>query len=133
MQRRATHAPVGRLATVTPAGTPHVVPVCFVLVGSRIFTATDGKPKTTRALQRFDNVRANPSASLLVDHWDDDWSQLWWVRADGPAHVVEEGPELDDGIEALREKYRGHYGIAPPTGPGIVLDATHWVGWAARP
>src|SRR5947207_15569308 len=90
---RFAAAPVARLATVTADGRPHVVPCCFALTGDRIVTAVDGKPKSTLALRRLDNVRAHPAAALVVDHYDDDWSQLWWIRADGDGRVVEDGPE----------------------------------------
>jgi PPOX class probable F420-dependent enzyme len=131
MQRRLLSARIGRLATVTPSGLPHLVPVCFAFDGTQIVTALDRKPKTTTTLRRFDNVRANPVASMLVDHYDEDWSQLWWVRVDGPARVLDEGPELDRGLAALREKFRGQYGLQPPSGPAIVLRAERWVGWSA--
>jgi PPOX class probable F420-dependent enzyme len=131
MQRRVAAARVGRLATVTPAGQPHVVPICFVVEGSRIVTALDKKPKSTNALHRFDNVRHNPAVSVLFDQYDEDWSQLWWVRVDGTAQVVERGAELDDALTALQEKYRGQYGLEPPSAPAIVIATTRWVGWSA--
>ena len=41
------------------------------------------KPKASSRLQRERNLEADPRATLLVEHWDrDDWSQLWWVRAE---------------------------------------------------
>ena len=84
-EERLALARIGRLATVTPAGRPHIVPVCFTLHDGRIVTAVDAKPKSTTALARLDNVRATGRASLLVDHYDEDWTRLWWVRVDGPA------------------------------------------------
>ena len=95
LRQRLAQARVGRLATVTADGRPHVVPVCFALAGGRIYTAVDAKPKSTRALQRLDNVRATGRASLLVDHYEEDWSQLWWVRVDGPAEVIDSSAALD--------------------------------------
>ena len=131
MRRRVGAARVGRLATLTRSGTPHLVPICFVLEGSRIVTALDSKPKSTRALQRFDNVRHNPAVSILVDHYDEDWSQLWWIRVDGTARVIDDGPSLDEAITALREKYRGQYGLHTPSAPAIEVSVDRWVGWAA--
>jgi PPOX class probable F420-dependent enzyme len=128
MRARLTAARVGRLATVTTSGRPHVVPCCFAAVGATIVSAVDGKPKSTLALRRLENVRANPNASLLVDHYADDWSTLWWVRVDGPAHVVEEGPERDSAVAALQKKYE-QYRTTPPPGPVVVLEATQWRGW----
>src|SRR5262245_39864365 len=89
MRTRVRKARVARLATVTPGGAPHVVPCCFAVVGDVVATAVDDvKVKSTPALQRAANVRATPRASLLVDHYDDDWAALWWVRVDGAARVV---------------------------------------------
>jgi PPOX class probable F420-dependent enzyme len=131
MRRRVGQARVGRLATVSADGQPHLVPVCFATSGDLLVTAVDKKPKTTTQLKRLDNVRATPEVSLLVDHFEEDWSQLWWVRVDGRARVVEESAELDMLLEPLHAKYRGHYGLRPPRGPAIVVDLQRWVGWSA--
>jgi PPOX class probable F420-dependent enzyme len=122
-QRLAT-ARVGRLATVTADGRPHVVPVCFALDAGRIYTAVDAKPKTTQALRRLENVRASGRASLLVDHYEEDWSRLWWVRVDGPAEVVDAGPAL----AALAGKY-AQYRDSPPEGPAIAITPERWRSW----
>jgi PPOX class probable F420-dependent enzyme len=122
---------VGRLATVRPDGRPHVVVCCFALAGDRLWTAVDAKPKATTRLQRLDNVRAHPWASLLVDHYEEDWDRLWWVRADGRASVLEDGAEHERALSALMAKYE-QYAAAPPAGPVIALAAERWRGWAAR-
>ena len=121
---RVAAARVGRLATVTADGRPHVVAVCFALVGDRIFTAVDAKPKRTRTLKRLENVRATGRASLLVDHYEEDWSRLWWVRVDGPAEVI----ESEAAIDALAAKYE-QYRAARPGGPVIALTAAAWRSW----
>lgn len=128
MRRRVGEARVGRLATVTAAGRPHVVPCCFVLDGDTVFSAVDAKPKSTLALRRLDNVRAHPAASLLVDHYSDDWSELWWVRLDGDGHVTTGGPERDRAITLLTGKYEQYVGTPPP-GPVVALDVTAWRSW----
>ena len=92
---RAAAARVGHLATVTPDGRPHVVACCFALEGDRVWTAVDAKPKATPRLQRLANLRAHPRASLLVDHYEEDWTRLWWVRIDGPARIHDDGPERE--------------------------------------
>jgi PPOX class probable F420-dependent enzyme len=122
---RVAAARVGRLATVTAEGLPHVVPVTFALLGETIVTAVDAKPKSTRALKRLDNVRATGRASLLVDHYEEDWSRLWWVRVDGPAEVVESEPAID----ALAAKYEQYRGDARPAGPVIALTPAAWRSW----
>jgi PPOX class probable F420-dependent enzyme len=121
-------ARVGRLATVTALGRPHVVPVCFVLHEGRVCTAVDAKPKATNALARLENVRATRRASLLVDHYDEEWSRLWWVRVDGVAEVVDSEPAID----ALAAKYE-QYQAARPRGPVIAITPERWRSWAASP
>jgi PPOX class probable F420-dependent enzyme len=123
-EEQLARARVGRLATVTADGGPHVVPVTFALLGGTIVTAVDAKPKTTRALRRLENVRATGRASLLVDHYDEDWSALWWVRVDGRAAVI----ESDAAIDALVAKYE-QYRTARPAGPVIAIEPDHWCSW----
>lgn len=127
-RRRVTDARVARLATTRPDGRPHVVPITFALRGETIVTAVDQKPKTTTSLQRLKNIAARAAASVLVDHYDDDWSELWWVRADGVARVVTDGAEWQEGVEALTEKY-AQYGTSPPRGSVIVLSVRSWTSW----
>ncbi|WP_066365548.1 TIGR03668 family PPOX class F420-dependent oxidoreductase [Herbidospora mongoliensis] len=112
---------MARLATCGP----HVVPVTFALEGDVIVTAVDHKPKTTRRLRRLDNIAADPRVSLLVDHYEENWEKLWWVRADGAARVVDEWPS-----EVLVAKYP-QYREMPPDGPFIVIDVHLWRGWSA--
>lgn len=125
-------ARVARLATVRPDGTPHVVPITYVLDGNRIFSAIDHKPKSTANLQRLRNLKANPVASVIVDHYDDDWSFLWWARADGSARVVERGPDHQRAVTRLMEKY-APYRTHRPTGPVLVIEVGRWSSWSANP
>ena len=124
---RLAAARVGRLATTAP----RIVPVTFAVVGREIVHAVDHKPKGTRALARLDDIRRDPRVALLVDHYDEDWSQLWWVRADGTARVVgaEDAPEA---IAALADKYP-QYAERPPEGPVIRLEVQRLSEWQARP
>ena len=121
---------MARLATVAPDGRPHVVPITFALDGDRIVTAVDAKPKAGTELARLMHIRADPRVSLIVDEYDEDWSRLWWVRADGAARVVEEGPELASAFERLRGRYP-QYASVDLIGPAIVVDVERWVGWSA--
>ena len=119
---------VARLGTVTPDGSPHLVVVTFALDGDSIYTAVDQKPKRTRALKRLANIERNPHVALLTDHWDDaDWSQLWWVRADGRAQVHESHPHA---LALLTERYE-QYRDDPPAGPVIEVAVERWSGWSA--
>lgn len=129
-RRRFAVAAFARLATVRPNGSPHLVPVVFALDGDVLTTAVDHKPKSTRRLQRLENLRHEPRCSLLVDHTDEDWSRLWWVRADGIAEVVDAPPADHPGLQRLvaaHETYRQR----PPDGPLIVVRIRHWTGWTA--
>jgi PPOX class probable F420-dependent enzyme len=123
-EERVAQARVGRLATVSAEGRPHIVPVCFALHEGRIVTAVDAKPKATTQLARLDNVRATGRASLLVDHYEEDWAGLWWVRVDGAAAVTDD----DAAIDALVAKY-DQYRAQRPVGPVIAIDPERWRSW----
>jgi PPOX class probable F420-dependent enzyme len=124
-------ARVARFATVTPDGRPSVVPVCFAAIGGVIYHAVDHKPKATRALARLDHVRAEPRAALLADHYDDaDWSALWWVRADGHARVLDDGPQTAHALDLLTERYP-QYRERRPGGPVVALHVQRISGWSA--
>ena len=126
-RRRFAAARVARLGTVSAQGEPHLVPVCFAVAGDAIWTAVDAKPKRTRALARLANVAAEPRVALLADRYDEDWSQLWWVRADGVATVVESDPAA---LALLAQRYP-QYAAAPPAGPFLRIDVRRWSGWSA--
>jgi PPOX class probable F420-dependent enzyme len=128
MRRRVSEARVGRLATVTPEGRPHLVPCCFVLDGQVVLSAVDAKPKSTLALRRLDNVRAHPAASLLVDHYAEDWTTLWWVRLDGDARVVDADDEHEHALDLLAAKYPQYRQRRPP-GPVLALTVATWRAW----
>lgn len=130
MIARFAAAPVARMATVRPDGRPHVVPIVFAVDGEVIYTAVDGKPKSTPRLQRLANIAADPRVSIVADHYDDDWSQLWWVRADGVARVVSDGPECLRGVAQLRAKYP-QYAQVSVDGPVIAVAVEKWSSWPA--
>jgi PPOX class probable F420-dependent enzyme len=119
------------LATITPDGRPHAVPIVFALDGDRIVTAVDAKPKATRDLQRLRNLRSQPRAALLAEHYDEDWSLLWWVRVDAGARLVDGPPDVVRDLGAPLARRYAQYGGVAPEGPVIVLEATGWTGWSA--
>ncbi|MFZ0625012.1 MAG: TIGR03668 family PPOX class F420-dependent oxidoreductase [Acidimicrobiia bacterium] len=121
---------VARFATITETGRPHIVPITFAVVDDQIVHMVDHKPKQSSQLKRLANVRLNPHASLLADHYEDDWSRLWWVRVDGTAIVVSRGAEWESARVALAGKYH-QYRERPPTGPAVLLTIeriTYWEG-----
>lgn len=133
---RFSQSPIARLATTAPDGAPHLVPVVFAVRGGShgehdvVYTAVDAKPKTTRRLRRLANIESNPQVSLLVDHYDDDWAQLWWVRADGVAAIHTDGEAMEAGFRLLRTKYPQYQSISL-TGPVIAVTVRRWSGWQA--
>jgi PPOX class probable F420-dependent enzyme len=129
---RLAGARVAHLASAAADGTPHVVPCTFALLGdATIVSAVDHKPKRTTALRRLANIAANPPVALLADHYEDDWSALWWVRADGDARLLEPGAgEAARGLDLLAARYAQYRERRPP-GVVIAVDVTRWSGWSA--
>ncbi len=121
-------AEVARLATVRSDGSPHLVPITFALSENRIYTMIDHKPKTTINPQRLDNIRANPRVSVLVDQYDSSWADLWWVRVDGSAKIVDRGGMHEIAAAKLTEKYE-QYRDHPPAGPAIVISIDNVRSW----
>jgi PPOX class probable F420-dependent enzyme len=130
LRRRFAASRVARLSTLRPDGGPHAVPIVFALVGDTVFSAVDAKPKRSTNLQRLTNVRADPRCALLVDHFEDDWSRLWWVRADGTAEVVDAPTVEHPGIQALVQRFP-QYRDEPPSGALLVVAVQRWTGWAS--
>ncbi len=131
-RRLFASASVARLATVTEAGRPHLIPVTFAVDGDHIYIAVDAKPKSTRNLRRLRNIRGNPQVAVLADRYHDDWTSLWWVRADGRAVILEDPRRMAGPIELLTGRY-AQYRDLPPAGPVIAITAERWTGWAASP
>jgi PPOX class probable F420-dependent enzyme len=132
---RFAAARVARLATVdTQHGdTPHLVPICFAIdeADDTVFSAVDAKPKTTPDLKRLRNVATNPHVALLVDHYEDDWTRVWWVRVDGRAEVHDVGdPVHAHGRSLLAEKYEQYCDAAALLGRMVVIHPTRWTSWA---
>jgi PPOX class probable F420-dependent enzyme len=130
LRERFTQARVLRLGTADAAGKPHLVPATFAVVGDVVAIAVDHKPKRHANLKRLRNVEENPAVTLLVDHFDEDWDRLWWVRADGEASVIEN--ELAyELVDALIDKYE-QYRERRPAGPVIKIQVSRWSGWVAK-
>jgi PPOX class probable F420-dependent enzyme len=131
-RRLLAAARVARLASVTADSLPHIVPVTFALAGDTIYTAVDGKPKSTRHLRRLDNIRQHPGVSVLADHYEEDWTALWWVRATGTALIIDD-PELMAAPTRLLAGRYPQYAQVPLPGPVIAIRVTSWTGWSASP
>jgi PPOX class probable F420-dependent enzyme len=124
-------ASVARLATIDADGRPHLVPITFALDGDSLYSAVDEKPKRSRRLRRIENARARPDVTVLVDHYEDDWGRLWWVRLRGRARVLDDGEEAERALALLSEKY-AQYREEPPGRPVLAIDIVEWRGWAAE-
>lgn len=122
---RFTAAPVARLATVSAAGVPHLVPVTFAVRDDRVVFAVDHKPKSSTSLRRLRNIGENPAVCFLADGYAEDWSQLWWARADGSAEVLEPGASQVSWLVAKYEQYRER----PPEHAVVVTTVHTWSGW----
>lgn len=125
-------ANLGRLATVTPNGRPHVVPVCFTLVDDQIVTPIDEKPKHVSAtdLQRVKNIQTTPQTVLLADHYTDTWEDLGWVQVHGTATITmpEEAPH-DEAVTGLRAKYAQYESHTLETRPIITITPDRVQSW----
>lgn len=102
-------ARVARLATFDAKDGPHIVPVCFTYNGKFFYTAIDHKPKRVapERLARVRNIRAYPAVALLIDQYDEDWTQLWYVLVRGKAKLVPRAARAEraSAIRKLRAKY----------------------------
>lgn len=129
-------ARVARLATVGPDGGPHVLPFCFVLLGDRLYSVVDDKPKPSRTrLGRLRNLAAEPRAAVVVDHYSEAWGELRYVLLRGRAALVDDEAEYVTALAALTSKYEQYLRMTMSfaTHPMIRLsiDAVH--AWSADP
>jgi PPOX class probable F420-dependent enzyme len=127
---RLASARVARLATTDPDGRPHLVPIVFAVDDDTLYSAVDQKPKRSRTLRRIENARARPDVTVLVDHYEEDWNGLWWIRLRGRARVLDSGAERERALALLRDKY-AQYVERPPDGPVLAIDVTERREWHA--
>jgi PPOX class probable F420-dependent enzyme len=98
--------PVGHLATADSKGVPHVVPVCFAVAGATLYITIDEKPKRNdRPVKRLRNIAENPAVAIVVDRYDETWSELAWIMLRGQAEILTHGPEHGDAQALLRRRY----------------------------
>ena len=130
IHQRLSYARSATLGTTDGAGRAHLVPIVFAHRDGVIYTAIDAKPKATLRLRRIRNIEVNPNVSVLVDHYEDDWDRLWWIRLDGVARIVSDGPLRETALEILTEKYPV-YADQPPPGPAIAITVERIRSWSA--
>ncbi len=133
--RWLTRSPVGRLATASASGAPHVIPVCFAFDGQVIYSVLDQKPKSAPLirLRRVRNIQANPQVSLVVDHYEDDWQRLGYLLITGRAEVLLDGDERVEAVRLLREKYHQYRTMDVDANPVIKIVPDRIIGWGAVP
>jgi PPOX class probable F420-dependent enzyme len=130
LRQRIADSRVARLATVDADGRPHLVPIVFALAGDTLYSAVDAKPKRSRTLRRIENARRRPEVTALIDHYEDDWTRLWWVRLRGRARVLDGGEEAAHALALLAAKYE-QYRKAAPGLPVLAIDIIEWRSWDA--
>lgn len=116
------------LGTVRPDGTPHAVPIAHAVVDDVVLFAVDHKPKRDRNLRRLANIEHDPRVTVLFDHRSSDWEELWWVRADGIAEILDIAPPEAAALEERHPQYR----MRPPEGPWVRITVHRWSGWSAK-
>ncbi len=126
-------ARVAHLATADKTGQPHVIPICFVFDGKCFYSPIDEKPKRAapRELKRLRNIRENPQVSLVIDHYDENWSKLAYVLISGKAGILSSGKKHQEAIRRLRRKYPHYRRMALEQRPMIWVTATKIVTWGA--
>ena len=126
---------VGHLATADAAGAPHLVPVCFVYDGTAVYTAIDHKPKrqTGYRMKRIRNILDNPQVAFLIDRYDEDWQQLYYVMIRGAATILESGAERQHALSLLEDKYPQYRERHLAGSTGLVIKivpaAVQWWSW----
>jgi PPOX class probable F420-dependent enzyme len=124
-------ARVGRLATA--GAEPHVIPCVYVLLEGALYSVVDEKPKSGRRLLRLRNIDATGRAALVVDHYDEDWSQLAYVLIRGPAGTItSDDPRYAPALDALRAKYPQYREMSLEESEMVALEAERWVAWRGR-
>jgi PPOX class probable F420-dependent enzyme len=121
-------ARVARLGLLDERDLPRVLPVTYAVFEGAVWSAIDRKPKRTAEPARVRRLRRRPEAALLVDRYDDDWSQLAWVELRGTVTVHPLGP----AVEALAARYT-QYRVEPPPGPLLRLGVRDAAWWRAAP
>jgi PPOX class probable F420-dependent enzyme len=123
---------VAHLATADADGAPHVVPICFALVGETIYLAIDEKPKRgdPMRLRRLRNLAENKRVAIVADVYDDgDWSRLGFVLVRALARVLTDGAEHAQALAALRARYVQYRSMALEARPVIAAEIQRVTAW----
>jgi PPOX class probable F420-dependent enzyme len=99
--------PIARLALRDLDGAPEALPIVFARVEASLWSPIDGKPKGPAGqLGRLARLERSPEVMLVLDHYADDWRELWWIRLRATAEIIHgKHPDWLPAIEALHAKY----------------------------
>jgi len=127
-------ARIAHFATADRSGQPHAVPICFVFDDKYFYSPIDEKPKRTAPakLKRLRNIAENPQVSLVIDHYDENWSKLAYVLITGAARIMQRGQKHRLAVTLLRRKYSQYRTMAIDRRPVIVIKPKRITGWSAR-
>ncbi len=129
-------ARVAHLATADQYARPHVVPIVFVLDGDHLYFPLDRKPKREddwHMLRRVRNIETNGRVSIVVDHYDEDWTKLAWVLLEGVATILETGDEREAAAAGLTAKYPQYQGGGLDGRPIVRVVIERAVQWSGSP
>ena len=134
VQKMLKEARVARLATLDAKSGPHLVPVCFAYDGKLFYTAVDQKPKRVppERLARLRNIRAVPRVALLIDKYDEDWTQLWYILIRGKARLIPKSAHQEHAraMRKLRAKYPQYArGMLADDAPIIRITPERTTSW----
>jgi PPOX class probable F420-dependent enzyme len=132
VETKLKEARVARLATVDEKAVPHLIPICYVFDGIAFYTAVDAKPKRVegKQLARVKNIQANPQVALLIDEYDEDWNQLWYILVRGTAEVLDSDKEKQRAMQLLTDKYSNYrLGWLPEDSLVIRIQPRHTTSW----
>ena len=124
---------VARFASADAGGQPHVLPVCYAVIGDNVYFSIDEKPKRVGAwrLKRIRNIVENPGVALVVDHYAEDWSTLGWVMVRGRGDVIQGGDEHAAAQTALRARYPQYRDMHIEDLPVVAIRIQHVNAWGA--
>ena len=110
------------------------MPICFAYDGKVLYTAIDQKPKrvSPERLVRVQNLRAVPHVALLIDEYNEDWTQLWYVLIRGKAKLIPPSArkERARALGKLRAKYLQYArGMLSEDAPIIRISLERTTSW----
>lgn len=128
--RFLAHRRVAHLATADTRAVPHVVPVCYAISKDMLYITIDEKPKhSSTALKRLRNIAENPAVAVVVDRYEENWTDLGWVMLHGRAEVLTAGTEHHDAQVLLRSRYPQLEEMQIAQNPVIAIRIERTTSW----